>query len=120
MTARASISSVPLDYFSLRSERALGFLAGIAVRSLGFCFSAVARPALKLNSVMPNVRANRHLAAGRVWARLFEPKPGPPQSVRLSDQLGHSEQKHKWNWLQQREEFKHAKVRILHNFYLNT
>ena len=71
-------------------------------------------------NVLPNVRANRHFAAGRVWARLLESKPGPPQSVRLSDQLGHSEQKHKWNWLHQREEFEHAKVRILHNFYLNT
>ena len=36
----------------------------------------------------PNVLANRHFAAGRVWARLLKPKPGPPQSVRLSDQLG--------------------------------
>ena len=36
----------------------------------------------------PNVEANRHFAVGRVWARLFKPKPGPPQSVRLSDQLG--------------------------------
>ena len=43
-----------------------------------------------------NVLANRHFAAGQVWARLFEPKPGLPQSVRLSDQLGHSEQAHKW------------------------
>ena len=36
----------------------------------------------------PNVEANRHFAVGRVWARLLKPKPGPPQSVRLSDQLG--------------------------------
>ena len=35
-----------------------------------------------------NVEANRHFAAGRVWARLFKPKPGTPQSVRLSDLLG--------------------------------
>ena len=49
--------------------------------------------------VMPNVLANRHFAAGRVWARLLKPKPGLPQSVRLSDQLGHSEQERKWNWL---------------------
>ena len=35
-----------------------------------------------------NVEANRHFAAGRVWARLLEPKPGLPQSVRLSDGLG--------------------------------
>ena len=39
-------------------------------------------------SVRSNVRANRHFAVGRVWARLLKPKPGPPQSVRLSDQLG--------------------------------
>ena len=39
-------------------------------------------------SETPNVEANRHFAAGRVWARLFKPKPGPPQSVRLSDLLG--------------------------------
>ena len=38
--------------------------------------------------VRPNVRVNRHVAAGRVWARIFEPKLGPPQSVRLNDQLG--------------------------------
>ena len=38
--------------------------------------------------VTPNVEANRHFAVGRVWARLLKPKPGPPQSVRLSDQLG--------------------------------
>ena len=36
----------------------------------------------------PNVRVNRHFAEGRVWARLLEPKLGPPQSVRLNDQLG--------------------------------
>ena len=70
--------------------------------------------------VVPNVLANRHFAAGRVWARLLEPKPGQPQSVRLSDQLGHSEQKHKWTWLQQREEFEHTKATLLRNFYLNT
>ena len=34
--------------------------------------------------VRPNVLANRHFAVGRVWARLLEPKLGPPQSVRLS------------------------------------
>ena len=73
-----------------------------------------------LRGLRPNVLANRHFAAGRVWARLLEPKPGPPQSVRLSDQLGHSEQKHKWNWLQQREEFEHTKATLLRNFYLNT
>ena len=47
-------------------------------------------------TLTPNVLANRHFAAGRVWARLLKPKPGLPQSVRLSDQLGHSEQEHKW------------------------
>ena len=36
----------------------------------------------------PNVRVNRHFAVGRVWARILEPKLGPPQSVRLNDQLG--------------------------------
>ena len=36
----------------------------------------------------PNVRVNRQFAAGRVWARILEPKLGPPQSVRLNDQLG--------------------------------
>ena len=41
-----------------------------------------------LQNLLPNVEANRHFAAGRVWARLLKPKPGPPQSVRLSDQLG--------------------------------
>ena len=41
-----------------------------------------------LENVRSNVEANRHFAAGRVWARLLKPKPGPPQSVRLSDQLG--------------------------------
>ena len=39
-------------------------------------------------SVRSNVVANRHFAAGRVWARLLKPKPGPPQSVRLSALLG--------------------------------
>ena len=38
--------------------------------------------------VGPNVRVNRHFTAGRVWARILEPKLGPPQSVRLNDQLG--------------------------------
>ena len=38
--------------------------------------------------VTPNVRANRHFAAGWVWARLLKPKPGPPQRVRLSEWLG--------------------------------
>ena len=33
-------------------------------------------------------RSTGHFAAGRVWARLLKPKPGPPQSVRLSDGLG--------------------------------
>ena len=37
-----------------------------------------------------NVEANRHFAVGRVWARLLEPKPGLPQSVRLSARLGHT------------------------------
>ena len=41
-----------------------------------------------LSWVGPNVLANRHFAVGQVWARLLEPKLGPPQSVRLSDQLG--------------------------------
>ena len=70
--------------------------------------------------MMANVLANRHFAAGRVWARLLEPKPGPPQSVRLSDQLGHSEEEHKLNWFQQREEFEHTKATLLSNCYLNT
>ena len=38
--------------------------------------------------VTPNVRANRHFGVGWVWARLLKPKLSPPQSVRLSDQLG--------------------------------
>ena len=40
--------------------------------------------------VRPNVEANRHFAVGWVWAKLLKPKPGPPQSVRLSDLLGHT------------------------------
>ena len=43
---------------------------------------------VSMSLVAPNVRVNRHFAAGRVWARIFEPKLGPPQSVRLNDQLG--------------------------------
>ena len=40
--------------------------------------------------VLANVEANRHFAVGWVWAKLLKPKPGPPQSVRLSDLLGHT------------------------------
>ena len=36
-------------------------------------------------AVKLNVEANRHLAAGWVWARLLKPKRGPPQNVRLSE-----------------------------------
>ena len=46
-------------------------------------------------SVRSNVRVNRHFAVGRVWARLLEPKLGPPQSVRLNDQLDLTA----WEWL---------------------
>ena len=45
---------------------------------------------LRISTVMANVEANRHFAVGWVWARLFKPKTGPPQSVRLSDLLGHT------------------------------
>ena len=61
------------------AEQAKLEMAKASIEALRMC--------MEVYSGKPNVRANRHFAAGRVWAKLLKPKLGPPQSVRLSEVL---------------------------------